>query len=153
MNSELALFLRRFFAAANGLLRQLVIINKCRLPLYYGYRKKKKKMKRNVVYCCVMHETKYIVDILCTVITSLLNNEINLHMKKCFFQTYTTAIFHFFEKLFYYYECKLQNFYKNTCVFIFLRSSGKQPPEVFYKKAVLKCFAIFTGKHLCWTLF
>ena len=25
----------------------------------------------------------------------------------------------------------------------------KQPPEVFYKKAVLKSFAVFTGKHLC----
>ena len=28
----------------------------------------------------------------------------------------------------------------------------KQPPELFYKKAVLKSFAIFTGKHLCWIL-
>ena len=26
---------------------------------------------------------------------------------------------------------------------------SKQPPEVLYKKAVLKSFAIFTGKHLC----
>ena len=74
---------------------------------------------RNSVYCCVIHETKYIVEVLCTVIT-LLNDEINLDMKKCFFRTYTTAIFHFFEKLFYYYECKLRNIYKNTCAFIFL---------------------------------
>ena len=29
----------------------------------------------------------------------------------------------------------------------------KQPPKVFYKKAVLKSFAIFSGKHLCWGLF
>ena len=29
----------------------------------------------------------------------------------------------------------------------------KQPSEVFHKKAVLKNFAIFTGKHLCWSLF
>ena len=29
----------------------------------------------------------------------------------------------------------------------------KQPPEVFYKEAVLKNFAIFTAKHLCWSLF
>ena len=29
----------------------------------------------------------------------------------------------------------------------------KQPPKVFYKKAVLKNFAMFTGKHLCWTFF
>ena len=26
----------------------------------------------------------------------------------------------------------------------------KQTPDVFYKKAVLKNFAIFTGKQLCW---
>ena len=29
----------------------------------------------------------------------------------------------------------------------------KQPPGVFYKKAVLKNFTIFTGKHQCWCLF
>ena len=53
--------------------------------------------KRNGVYCCVIHEAKYIVDILCTVIT-LVNNDINLYMKKCFFQACKTAIFHFFWK-------------------------------------------------------
>ena len=25
--------------------------------------------------------------------------------------------------------------------------------EVFYKKAVLKFFAIFPGEHLCWSIF
>ena len=29
----------------------------------------------------------------------------------------------------------------------------KQPLKVFYKKAVLKSFAIFTEKRLCWNLF
>ena len=29
----------------------------------------------------------------------------------------------------------------------------KQPPDVFYKKAVLKNFAIFIGKQMRWTLF
>ena len=28
----------------------------------------------------------------------------------------------------------------------------KHAPEVFYKKHVLKNFAIITGKHLCWSL-
>ena len=32
-------------------------------------------------------------------------------------------------------------------------SVEKQSPEVFYKKAGLKNFAIFTGKPLCWNLF
>ena len=29
----------------------------------------------------------------------------------------------------------------------------KQSPEVFFKKTVLENFAIFTGKHLCWSFF
>ena len=29
----------------------------------------------------------------------------------------------------------------------------KQPPEMFYKKAVFENFAILTGKHVCWSLF
>ena len=29
----------------------------------------------------------------------------------------------------------------------------KQPPEVFYKKDVLKNFAKFTRKHMCHSLF
>ena len=29
----------------------------------------------------------------------------------------------------------------------------KQPPEMFYKNAVPNNFAIFNGKHLCWSLF
>ena len=29
----------------------------------------------------------------------------------------------------------------------------KQPPEVFFKKGVLKNFANLTEKHLCWSLF
>ena len=28
----------------------------------------------------------------------------------------------------------------------------KQPPDVFYKKTIFKNFAIFTEKHLCWSL-
>ena len=31
--------------------------------------------------------------------------------------------------------------------------SQKESPEVFYKKTVLENFAIFTGKHLYWSLF
>ena len=29
------------------------------------------------------------------------------------------------------------------------RNRQKQPPQVFYKKGILKNFANFTGKHLC----
>ena len=34
-----------------------------------------------------------------------------------------------------------------------MNSSQKQSPQVFYKKAILKNFVTFTGKHLCWSLF
>ena len=47
----------------------------------------------------------------------------------------------------------LQNIYKNTCAFIFLWWNEKQPLELFHKKVALKYFAIFTGKHPCWSLF
>ena len=36
---------------------------------------------------------------------------------------------------------------------MFTMNSKKQPPEVFYKKAVLKNFSILTGKYLCSSLF
>ena len=29
----------------------------------------------------------------------------------------------------------------------------KRPVEVLYKKATLKSFAIFIGKHMCWSFF
>ena len=36
---------------------------------------------------------------------------------------------------------------------MFKINNKKKPPEVFYKKAVLKYFSIITGKYLCWSLF
>ena len=41
----------------------------------------------------------------------------------------------------------------NTKLKIFNGKIQKQPPEVFYKKGVLKNFTKFTGKHLCQSLF
>ena len=40
-----------------------------------------------------------------------------------------------------------ENFYKFNC------KNQKQPPEVFWKKDVLRNFAKFTGKDLCQSLF
>ena len=37
--------------------------------------------------------------------------------------------------------------------FVLVKCMPPQPQEVFYKKAVLKHFTIFIGKHLCWSLF
>ena len=43
------------------------------------------------------------------------------------------------------------------CTVYILTETGnncqKQPPVAFYKKVVLKNFAIFTGKHLRWGFF
>ena len=36
---------------------------------------------------------------------------------------------------------------------MFTMNNKKQPPEMFYKKAVLKNFSILTGKYLCSSLF
>ena len=36
---------------------------------------------------------------------------------------------------------------------IYFMKLTEQPPKVFYKKAVFKNFAVFTGKYLCWGLF
>ena len=38
-------------------------------------------------------------------------------------------------------------------ILFFLTLLKNWAPKVFYKKAVLKNFAIFTGNHLCWSLF
>ena len=35
----------------------------------------------------------------------------------------------------------------------FSKEVQKEPPEVFYKKAILKNSTIIIGKHLCWSLF
>ena len=40
-----------------------------------------------------------------------------------------------------------------ACYVMCVQYVQKQPPEVFFKKDVLKNFANFTGKHLCWSLF
>ena len=36
---------------------------------------------------------------------------------------------------------------------MFAMNNKKQPPEVFYKKSVLKNFSILTGKYLCSSVF
>ena len=52
----------------------------------------------------------------------------------------------------------MTSFFKNWLTFTPLRNScliifKKMQKQKFYKKAVPKNFATFTGKHLCWKLF
>ena len=49
-------------------------------------------------------------------------------------------------------DISLKIAFTNSCLITF-KIMQKQPPVKFCKKAVLKNFAIFTGKHLCWRLF
>ena len=53
--------------------------------------------------------------------------------------------------------CILMNFLinlvKHKFFHVSIANNKKQPPDVFYKKAVLKYFSVFQGKHLCWSLF
>ena len=43
--------------------------------------------------------------------------------------------------------------YSNCMDVMRVQHVQKQPPEVFFKKRVLKNFANLTEKHLCWSLF
>ena len=57
---------------------------------------------------------------------------------------------HFFKKRLHQ-RCLIMSQYASA--FLSLFSFQKQPPQVFYKKDVLKKFAIFTRNHLYWNLF
>ena len=46
-------------------------------------------------------------------------------------------------------QCSRAKYFKNTNTFHKHRKPISTPPELFYKKAIVKNFAIFTGKHLC----
>ena len=52
--------------------------------------------------------------------------------------------------------------YRDFCIFwygaqylfkIFQKTKRNSHPQMFFKTLVLKIFAVFTGKHLCWSLF
>ena len=45
--------------------------------------------------------------------------------------------------------CPIELFFTLLRIFSHSLKKQKQPPEMFYKKGVLKNFAKFTGKHLC----
>ena len=51
------------------------------------------------------------------------------------------------------YKCLFRKSEKMCLSQNFFNRFQKQPLEVFHKKAILKYFVIFTGKHLCWSLF
>ena len=57
---------------------------------------------------------------------------------------------HFIKK----FKLELNRPYLRVPIYIYIyKYSQKQPPEAFYKKAVLESFAIFTRNHQCWSFF
>ena len=52
----------------------------------------------------------------------------------------------------YHHRCLTSSLFVSALKLV-LHALQKQPPEVFYKKCILKNFAKFTGKHLCQSLF
>ena len=49
--------------------------------------------------------------------------------------------------------CNLKTSHETAIMIEVFRGLQKQPPEVFYKKGILRNFAKFTGKHLCLRVF
>ena len=97
---------------------------------------------QNGIYCCVIHKMKYIVDILCRVIT-LLSSNINLFIKKCFFRTYTTAIFQFFITM----NINFKIFIK-AHMLLYSYDETRSSHWRCSIKNFYRIFVIFTGKHL-----
>ena len=110
--------------------------------------------KQNGIYCCIIHKTKYNCWYL--MYSDYFSQQQDKFIyEKVLFPNLYNSHFHFFEKLFYYYDCKLWNIYKNTCAFIFISIMKPEAATggVLWKSCSFKNFAIFTGKHLWWSLF
>ena len=107
--------------------------------------------KRNSIYYCIIHETNYIVEILCTVIPFL--NEINLYMKKCFFQTYTTAIFHFLRSSFIIIDANFEIFIKTHVLLYFYDEIRSNHRRCSIKKLFLKICNIHRKRPALESLF
>ena len=74
-----------------------------------------------------------------------------IYMKKCFFQTYTTAILHFFS-FFIVVNVGLELFVKTHMLLYFCNETRSSHQRCFMKAAP-ENFTIFTRKPLCWSLF
>ena len=71
-----------------------------------------------------------------------------IYFKKLFFQNVLAFIVFFIDT-----NISIISSTQIACDVMCVQYVQKQPPEVFFKKGVLKNFANFTGKHLCWSLF
>ena len=71
-----------------------------------------------------------------------------IYFKKLFFQNVLAFIDLFIDTI-----ISVISSTQIACDVMCVQYVQKQPPEVFFKKGVLKNFANFTGKHLCWSLF
>ena len=72
---------------------------------------------------------------------------------KCFYTMMLTSKVHYFKKYLIKQTIKCLDVSIISEEVINYQDYQKQPLEVFRKKSVLKSFANFTGKHLCWSPF
>ena len=71
-----------------------------------------------------------------------------INFKKLFFQNVLASIDLFIDTI-----ISVISSTQIACDVMCVQYVQKQPPEVFFKKDVLKNFANLTEKHLCWSLF
>ena len=76
-----------------------------------------------------------------------MKNYVNFFKKTYFFKTFSLLLIFFIDTI-----ISLISSAQIACDVMCVQYVQKQPPEVFFEKGVLKNFANFTGKHLCWSL-
>ena len=69
-------------------------------------------------------------------------------LKTYFFKMFSLLLFFFMNTI-----ISISSSSQIACYVMCVQYVQKQPPEVFFKKDVLKNFANFAGKHPCWSLF
>ena len=77
-----------------------------------------------------------------------MKNYVKFTLKTYFFKIFSLLLIFFIDTI-----MSVISSTQIACDAMCVQCVQKQPPEVLFKKGVLKNFANFTGKHLCWSLF
>ena len=77
-----------------------------------------------------------------------MKNYVKFTLKTYFFKIFSLLLIFFIDTI-----MSVISSTQIACDVMCLQDLQKQPPEVFFKKVVLKNFANFTGKRLRWSLF
>ena len=77
-----------------------------------------------------------------------MKNSVKFILKTYFFKMFSLLLIFFIDTIIFVISST-----QIACDVMCVQYVQKQPPQLFFKKGVLKNFANFTGKHLCWSLF